>query len=482
MLLGRAHRVELEAVLRVDLVGGRRVVGPGVRPGRERTVGLEEPVARLPDDVPGEGEAVVLAGVEGEGLLQEVGRSELLLVRDAGRHRRGIGDDVHRPADGRRRQVHRGQAALHLDAGGRVAEAVPVGPVDPAVLHVVDRHAVDHHGGVALVEAADVHPGVARAAALHGGVHARRHVQDHGKVLRAQLLLDLHLRDVGVGHGRLPLDRPRGEHLQGVDGDGFLAESEVDGAGLPGGQHHVVHGLQAVADHARLDAVRTARAQASDRETTVGLAQGAILGSRALVHHHDLDARQRRTVLVRHAPGEGRGGLGSEVSRQRQCRGDSQPPHTVAESHESSSKTGFGGNRSAAGARGRGENCNEVWEDSTQTSGDGFVTPAKPVGDFPTGFDRAREVVVLQGIRPRSRHPRSGRKNRCLNNTSLPRGSATFRPSPELAGTAGRTRSGALQPTYRFHRPRRAGRTPAVAAGAPSRAGRGAATSRPRAP
>ena len=94
--LGGPHRIELQAVLGVDLEGAGKVVGPGVGPGCVATelVGVEaptliDPVAGLSDDGAGEGELVVeFTRGEREGLLEEPPGPELLLVAEARVHLR----------------------------------------------------------------------------------------------------------------------------------------------------------------------------------------------------------------------------------------------------------------------------------------------------------------------------------------------------------------------------------------------------------
>src|SRR5690606_15457524 len=125
----------------------------------------------------GEGEAVVHGPRRGaRGRLEEAAGADLLLHEHARGVAGRVGEDVERAADGGHGEVDGGQPALKLDGGRHVTDAVPVRPVDPAVLHVVDGDAVDHHGRVALVEPTYVDAGVGGAAAALGGIDARRHV------------------------------------------------------------------------------------------------------------------------------------------------------------------------------------------------------------------------------------------------------------------------------------------------------------------
>ena len=281
MALRGAHGVKLQAILGIDLVGRGKVVGPGVGPGGVSTqTTVVHPVSGLPNDRACQGKLVrQLPSREHKRLFEKVpdrlpirvehvpipgvvhlSEAKLLLVAESRRGPRGIGDDVHGPTDGGGRQVHGAQAPLKLNAGGGVAEAVPVRPVHPTVFHVVDGHAVDHDGHVSLAEATDVDPGVTGTTTALGGVNAGGDVQDHRKIPRAQLVLDLDLGDVRVSHGGLTLDGPGGENLQGVQGDSLGAEGEVRLEGYTSLQDHIVNGFQPVPDHPGFDAIGAAGA------------------------------------------------------------------------------------------------------------------------------------------------------------------------------------------------------------------------------
>ena len=206
--LGCAYRVQLQPVVVADPILGGHVVRPGVGPRP-----VDQAVPGLPHARGGQRELADGAGGRGHRRLQEVPAAELLLEVVARRLLARVRDHVERAADGGRGQVHRAQPALELDARGGVAQSVPVGPVDPAVLHVVDGHAVDHHGRVPLAEAPDVDPRVAGASALNRGVHRRRDAQHQRQVPRTQLRLDLGLGDVRERHGRPALLRALGQHF-----------------------------------------------------------------------------------------------------------------------------------------------------------------------------------------------------------------------------------------------------------------------------
>jgi hypothetical protein len=317
--LGGPHGVELEAVLGVELVGARKVVGPGVGPVALAPVQpLVDPLTGLSHHRAGEPELVGdLAGADDEGLFEETPRSELLFPGKTRGRGGGIGDDVERSPDGGGGQVHGGQPPLELDAGGGVSHPVPVGPVDPAVLHVVHRHAVDHDGGVPLVEAPDVDAGVPGPATTLGGVHAGGDVQHHGEVPGAQLVLDLDLGHVGVGHGGLPLDGSGGKDLEGVHGNGFGAQGEVGLVGTPGLQDDIVNRHGTVADHVGLDPVRSSGPKPHDQEASVGLREASALETVLLVDDDNLHPRQGSAAFVDNLAGDtgGGGGLSGQIGR-----------------------------------------------------------------------------------------------------------------------------------------------------------------------
>ena len=112
------------------------------------------------------------------------------------------------------------QAALHLYGAGHLVEAEPVGPVHPAVLHIIDGDAIDHDRYVALVETTYGDAGIAITAALLGGIHPRCGVEDHGDVLTRQLFLDLCRLHIGKSYGGLACPCHVGHHLHLADGRG----------------------------------------------------------------------------------------------------------------------------------------------------------------------------------------------------------------------------------------------------------------------
>ncbi len=93
------------------------------------------------------------------------------------------------------------ESALCLDVAGDVAEARPVAPVDIAVLHVVDGHAVDCDGHPLALETAHASLSIAIAATLLIGVDAGGCLQDFGEFLLAELEVDGGLVDIAHGHG-----------------------------------------------------------------------------------------------------------------------------------------------------------------------------------------------------------------------------------------------------------------------------------------
>ena len=186
------------------LVGGQEAQGPEVGPGRRPGL-VGEAVAGLAGKAEGEGGAALhQPGGEADPGPAKGAAADLLLDLESAPRAGDVGDDVHGAAHRGDGEVRGPQSALHLDRRGGVAEPVEVGPVDPAVLHVVDGHAVDHHRDVALVESPEVDARVAGTAALAGGVHTRRIVQDQGQVPRAEAAVHLRLGNVREGDRCLP--------------------------------------------------------------------------------------------------------------------------------------------------------------------------------------------------------------------------------------------------------------------------------------
>lgn len=133
------------------------------------------------------------------------------VVADAERERAAllgvdaVGDDVHRTAHRGGRDLRGAQTALRLHAARHVRETGPVRPVDAAPFHVIDRHAVHHHGDVGRLEAAHVDLGVAEAAAVLGHIYAGGRFEDLGELLSAEFVGDLVGRDGRYGHRGLAL-------------------------------------------------------------------------------------------------------------------------------------------------------------------------------------------------------------------------------------------------------------------------------------
>ena len=117
-----------------------------------------------------------------------------------------LGDDVDGASDGGDGYFGGAQSALHLHGAGDVGEAGPVGPVDFLVFHAVHGDAVDHHGHVFALEAADTGAGVAEAAAVFSDVDAGGGFEQFGELLRAELLFDEGGADVADGDGGLAVD------------------------------------------------------------------------------------------------------------------------------------------------------------------------------------------------------------------------------------------------------------------------------------
>ena len=94
---------------------------------------------------------------------------------------------------------------MNLHSSGNVGKTGPVRPVDPTVLHVVHRLTVDHHSRVSLVESTDVDPGVTKSTPLLGRVDRRSEVENLGKLLGSQVLLNVYSPDGRNGHRGLPV-------------------------------------------------------------------------------------------------------------------------------------------------------------------------------------------------------------------------------------------------------------------------------------
>ncbi len=213
--LRSAHGIQLETVVGVDVVRRSQIIGPGVGISR-----VDNAVAGFAHHRSIDGELAVeqTAGGADRGFKKTAG-ADLLPRNDAGGLCGGIGDDVHGAADGGGGQINGTEAALQLDRGGGVGNAVPVGPVHPAVLHVIDRHTVDHDGHVALIKTADIHAGISRAAARRGGVHARRGGEHQRNVAGTQSLHHLLLLNVGERHRGFSLLGAVGKNIDALGDD-----------------------------------------------------------------------------------------------------------------------------------------------------------------------------------------------------------------------------------------------------------------------
>ena len=324
--LRSADRVGLEPVVGAQLERRGKVVGPGVGPrgvaSREARV---HAVPGLAHDGTRGGEPAHGTRVHHHRLLQQVAaeppaavlvqaaESELLLVHEARALGRGIGDDVDRATDRRRGQVDRRKAALELDAGCGIAQAVPVGPVDPPVLHVVDGHTVDHHGGVALVEAAHVDARVAGAAPLLGRVDAGGNVQHQRKIPGAQLVLDLRLAHVGERHRGLPVLCSSGEDLEGIQGDRLPAQAEVQRQRLAVLQRDLGLGLASVSDQDHRDGVRPTGTNAFHPISAIVPRQRSRLDPGQLVRDHDLRTGDVGAQVIGHPTRNGRSLLCDQI-------------------------------------------------------------------------------------------------------------------------------------------------------------------------
>ena len=309
--------------VQVDLVGrgGEEAQGPEIGPRRGPGL-VGQAVAGLAREARGKGGPVVdQARRETDGRLVEGVGAGLLHDPESAALPGHVGDDVHRPPDRGDGEVGGAQSPLHLDRRGDIAETVPVRPVDPAALLVVDRDAVDQDRDVALVEAAHVDARVAGAPALLGGVHARGVVEDHRQVPGAELAVHLRLRHVREGHGRLPqpgavgddddlpapedLGRQLDQHLHGVRPD------EDGKAELP------------VSDQAR-DEQLPALADRGDLEPSVEIRGGPLTCA------FEVEVRPRQGFPgpgVPHLALQGGGGQG-RVGQQERGEGDGQELET----------------------------------------------------------------------------------------------------------------------------------------------------------
>ena len=278
-------------------------------------------MAGLAGDAEGEsGPAVDQAGGEADPGLVEGAAPGFLLDPESALRAGDVGDDVQGAADRGDGEVRGPQPALHLDRRGGVPEAVEVGPVDPAVLHVVDGHAVDHDGDVALVEPPEVDAGIAGAAALPGGVHAGRVVQDQWQVPGAELAVHLLPGNVREGDRRLPQSGPVGhdDDLLAQKDLGHQLDEQLDVAGPD--EDRAAELL--VPDEARHQGI-AAGGDAADLELPVGTGGGAPVR----VLQVDVRAWQGVTGLrVEHSSlqhGRGQGGVGE----QQQGESEEDPFH-----------------------------------------------------------------------------------------------------------------------------------------------------------
>ena len=111
---------------------------------------------------------------------------------------RGLGHDVHRAANRRHRHLAGTQSALRLHVAHHLAQSAPVAPVESAVLHIVDGHAVHHHCHVRALETTHVQLRVAVCATVLRGIHTRSLVEHFGQLVVAELVL--HFPTVYIAH------------------------------------------------------------------------------------------------------------------------------------------------------------------------------------------------------------------------------------------------------------------------------------------
>ena len=176
--------IEFEAMLRINLVAGAQIISARISP-----CSLVVTIACLFYHRAAQREPIVnQTRVVTERRFAESPRTQLLLNGSLTLKLGWIGHDIHRAANGWHGQVYISHAPLNLNGCCCVTDSVPVGPKDPAVLHVVDWYAVDHDSDIALVEAAYVDARIAGAAALFSHERAGIHkaVVDSGKIDRGR--------------------------------------------------------------------------------------------------------------------------------------------------------------------------------------------------------------------------------------------------------------------------------------------------------
>ncbi len=250
--LGRTQRRHGQRVLLIEFLGQRQEVGVGAEHGTFHVA-----IAARVGELTGEGKALLAqTRVVYEGVLLIAVVTDVHGHRTTLLHAGGVGHDVDRTTYRGHDQLRSTQAALVVDAARHVRQAGPVGPVHPTVLHVVDGHTVDHHGGVALVEAAHVDAAVAKTATLLGHIDRGRLAQYLGELLVAYHLGDVVALERGHGHRRAAVDGYRSDHLDLRQTYG--AEAHLDGTEV--GLTLYVDGyfrrlVARVADHQRVGAI-----------------------------------------------------------------------------------------------------------------------------------------------------------------------------------------------------------------------------------
>src|SRR5690606_16571950 len=141
VLLRSPDREQFQAIGLINFEGAADVVAITIGP-----CALGESVTSLGDKTNRQSEFVFQkAGAQDRGAFQEAITANLSLKGATTTVVRGIGDVVHGATDGRSRERRYTQTTLHLNGAGDIAEAVPIRPIEPAVLQIVGGDTIDQN-------------------------------------------------------------------------------------------------------------------------------------------------------------------------------------------------------------------------------------------------------------------------------------------------------------------------------------------------
>ena len=97
------------------------------------------------------------------------------------------------------------QSSLYLHGGSNIRYSYPVTPIHPTVLHIINRHPVDHHRYVFITETANVNLGISIPPTGLGSIYRRGFLEQLWKLLVTQFVHNLSRPYGRNSHRRLAL-------------------------------------------------------------------------------------------------------------------------------------------------------------------------------------------------------------------------------------------------------------------------------------